>query len=212
MCSGRVDMAFVFRAFSNGTDGVFIGGCHLNECHYITDGNHHAAGMVQLCKKMLTLIGVNPERLRMESLSAGEGIRFAEVMNEFSGNVRELGPLGEGERISKESLETKLSAITKLIPYIRLVERERMRVRFNTVEEYTNYFQSEDFDRLFKELIADQLAIVQIMAYLREKPRSTGELSAALSLTPSEISKFLNSTTKHGFVRFDESQKRYVQV
>jgi coenzyme F420-reducing hydrogenase delta subunit len=203
-------MAFVFRAFSNGTDGVFIGGCHLNECHYITDGNHHAASMVQLCKKIMSLIGVNPERLRMESMSAGEGIRFAEVMNEFSGNVRDLGPLGEGE--GRESLKNKLSAITKLIPYIRLVERERMRVRFNTFEEYVDYFKSEDFDRLFKELIADKLAISRILTFLREKPCSTGELSAALNLTPSEISRHLNSTAQHGYARFDESQKRFVPV
>ncbi len=58
MCSGRVDLAFVLRAFSNGMDGVFIGGCHLNECHYITDGNHHAFTMVQICKKMLAQIGL----------------------------------------------------------------------------------------------------------------------------------------------------------
>lgn len=210
MCSGRVDMAFVFRAFSNGMDGVFIGGCHLNECHYITDGNHHAASMVQLSKKMMALIGINPERLRMESMSAGEGIRFAEVMNEFSENVRKLGPLGEGE--GRESIKNQLSAITKLIPYIRLVERERMRVRFNTVEEYVDYFKSENFDRLFKELIADKLAISQILTFLREKPGSTGELSAALNLTPSEVSKYLQSTTEHGLARYDESQKRFVPV
>jgi coenzyme F420-reducing hydrogenase delta subunit len=166
--------------------------------------------MVQLCKKIMSLIGVNPERLRMESMSAGEGIRFAEVMNEFSGNVRDLGPLGEGE--GRESLKNKLSAITKLIPYIRLVERERMRVRFNTFEEYVDYFKSEDFDRLFKELIADKFTISRILAFLREKPCSTVELSAALNLTPSEASKYLNSTAKHGFARFDESQKRFVPV
>ena len=69
MCSGRVDLAFVLRAFSNGTDGVFIGGCHLNECHYITHGNYHALSMVQLCKKLMKHMGLNPERIRIESLS-----------------------------------------------------------------------------------------------------------------------------------------------
>jgi F420-non-reducing hydrogenase iron-sulfur subunit len=103
MCSGRVDLAFVFRAFSNGMDGVFIGGCHLNECHYITDGNHHAFSMVQLCKKILVSLQINPERLRIEQLSAGEGIRFAEVMNEFSRKLRAVGPLGKGEGTSHYS-------------------------------------------------------------------------------------------------------------
>jgi F420-non-reducing hydrogenase iron-sulfur subunit len=212
MCSGRVDMAFVLRAFSNGTDGVFIGGCHLNECHYITDGNHHAASMVQLCKKLLAHIGVNPKRLRMESLSAGEGIRFAEVMNEFSRDLRGLGPLGKGEGLDEKDLNFRLRAAVKLVPYIRLVEREKLRVRFNSVEEYEDFFSSDEVNGLFKELIADKLAISQIMALLREKPRSTGEISAALGMEPSEASKHLMNTAKQGLARFDENQKRYAPV
>jgi F420-non-reducing hydrogenase iron-sulfur subunit len=210
MCSGRVDLAFVLRAFSNGMDGVFIGGCHLNECHYITDGNHHAVSMVQLCKKLLEHIGVNPERLRIEQLSAGEGIRFAEVMNEFSKKLRELGPLGRGEGIDEAGLKFKLEAVTKLVPYIRLVERERLRVRFNTAEEYEEFFSSDEMNRLFQDLIADKLAISEIMALLREKPRSTGEISEVLGLAPSEVSKHLISTARQGLARFDETRKRFV--
>jgi len=77
MCSGRVDPAHIFRAFLTGQDAVFIGGCHLNDCHYVTHGNYDALSMVYICKKLLEHIGVNPERLRIEWVSAGEGIRFA---------------------------------------------------------------------------------------------------------------------------------------
>jgi F420-non-reducing hydrogenase iron-sulfur subunit len=212
MCSGRVDLAFVLRAFSNGMDGVFIGGCHLNECHYITDGNHHAASMVQICKKLMSLLGLNPGRLRMESMSAGEGIRFAEVMNDFSRSLREFGPLGSGEGLDAEDLKLQLEAATKLVPYIRLVERERLRVRFNTVEEYEAFYQSDEANKMFRELIADKLAIGRIMALLRTKPCSTGEISASLGLAPSETSKYLNSTAKQGLARFDENRKRYVAI
>jgi F420-non-reducing hydrogenase iron-sulfur subunit len=210
MCSGRVDLTFVLRAFSNGMDGVFIGGCHLNECHYITDGNHHAVSMVQICKKLLQLIGLNPERLRIESMSAGEGIRFAEVMNDFSGKLRELGPLGKGEGVDEGGLRSKLEALTKLIPYIRLVERERLRVRFTTAEEYEEFYRRDEVNRLFKELIADKLAISQIMALLREKPRSTKEISEVLGVAPSTVSKYMNSSTRQGLARFDLDQKRFV--
>ena len=168
MCSGRVDLTFVLRAFSNGMDGVFIGGCHLNECHYITDGNHHAYGMVQMCKKLMNYMGLDPERLRIEQMSAGEGIRYAEIMNDFSETLRKLGPLGEGEGIDKAGLKLKLETITKLIPYIRLVERERLRVRFDTAEKYTDYFNSEEVSRLFQELIFDKLAVAEIMELLRK--------------------------------------------
>lgn len=63
MCSGRVDMGFVLRAFSNGSDGVFIGGCWPGECHYSTAGNYDALSMVHICKKLLKQIGIDPERL-----------------------------------------------------------------------------------------------------------------------------------------------------
>ena len=70
---GRIDLAFVLRAFSNGNDGVFIGGCWLGECHYITEGNYDALSMMHLCKKLLEHIGLNPDRLRLEWLSSSEG-------------------------------------------------------------------------------------------------------------------------------------------
>jgi F420-non-reducing hydrogenase iron-sulfur subunit len=212
MCSGRVDLSFVLRAFSNGMDGVFIGGCHLNECHYITDGNHHAYSMVQICKKLMALIGLNPERLRIEQMSAGEGIRFAEVMNDFSRKLNELGPIGKGEGISVEALKLRLEAVKRLIPYIRLVERERIRVRFDTAEKYDEYFAGDEANRLFQELIADKLAMTQIMALLREKPRSTAELSEKLGMTLSEVSRHLGSSSRQGLARFDESRKRFIST
>jgi len=210
MCSGRVDLTFVLRAFSNGMDGVFIGGCHLNECHYITDGNHHAYSMVQMCKKLMNYMGFDPERLRIEQMSAGEGIRYAELINDFSKKLQGLGPLGEGEDIDKAGLKSKMEAVVKLVPYIRLVERERLRIRFDTAEKYSEYFGSEEVNRLFQELIFDKLAALQIMELLRKNPRSTGEISEILGLDSSEVSRHLNISTRQGLSKFDENQKRFV--
>jgi len=209
MCSGRVDPAFILRAFSNGTDGVFIGGCWLGECHYITEGNYDALSMMHLCRKLLELIGVNPERLRLEWVSASEGIRFAEVMTDFTKKLKELGPLGTGEGIDGNGLKFKLEAAKNLLPYIKLVERERLRVRFETEEEYNEFFASDEVNRLFHELIVDKLAISQIMVLLRERPLSTGEISKILGLNPSEATRHLNSSARQGLVRFDENQKRF---
>jgi coenzyme F420-reducing hydrogenase delta subunit len=207
MCSGRVDLSFVLRAFSKGNDGVFIGGCHLNECHYITDGNYDALGMVLLCKKIMEQIGVNPERLRLESLSAGEGIRFAEVMNDFGKKIKELGPLGQGGGIDENGLKFKLEAVTRLIPYMKLVERERLRVPVKSEEAYHKFFASDEFNQLFRELIADKLAISQITSILGRNPLSTKEIAEILSLTPSEASRHISSSSRQGFVRYDESRK-----
>jgi coenzyme F420-reducing hydrogenase delta subunit/Fe-S-cluster-containing hydrogenase component 2 len=154
MCSGRVDLAFVLRAFSNGMDGVFIGGCRLNECKYITHGNYHALNMALLCRKIMEHIGLNPERLRIEFMSSGEGILFAEVMSEFGNKVKELGPLGKGEGIDQNELKSKLAEITKLVPYIKLVKNEKLASRLENPEEYDKFFTKDEIDRLFSEVIS----------------------------------------------------------
>jgi coenzyme F420-reducing hydrogenase delta subunit len=209
MCTGRVDLSHLFRAFSKGADGVFVGGCRLNECNYITHGNFHALSVAHLGKKLMAHIGLDPERLRIEFMSSGEGILFAEVMNEFGKRVRFLGPLGRGEGMDEPALQAKLEAVTRLVPYIRLVERERLRVLFQSEEEYENYFAGEEFNRLFGELIADKLAISQITAFLGTTPRSTREISETLGLTTSEVSRLMNSSSRQGLVRYDEGRKRF---
>ncbi len=154
MCSGRVDLEFVLRAFSNGMDGVFIGGCRLNECNYITHGNYHALNMVLLCRKIMEHIGLNPERLRIEFMSSAEGILFAEVMSEFGKKVKELGPLGKAEGIDENELKSKLAEITKLVPYIKMVKNEKLASRLKKPEEYGQLFTKEEIDRLFSEVIS----------------------------------------------------------
>ena len=209
MCSGRVDMEFILRAFSNGTDGVFIGGCRLNECNYITHGNYGALSNVLIFKKIMEHIGLNPDRLRIEFMSSGDGLLLADITNDFCKQVEEIGPLGKTEGIDRKILKFKLEAVSKLIPYVKLVEREKLRVPFQSEETYNNFFASDKVNRLFNELILDKLAVSQIVLLLREKPLSTGEMSEMLGLNPSEVSRHMNSSSRHGLVRYDNSQKRY---
>jgi len=209
MCTGRVDLSFVLRAFSNGADGVFIGGCWLGECHYLTEGNYDALSLMHICKRLLGHVGVDPARLRLEWLSSSEGIRFAEVMNDFSRQVTELGPLGQAEGIDADALKIKLEAITQLIPYIKLVERERLRVPLKSEEEYNSFFASAEMGEIFDELVAGKLTMGQIMLLLRDGPLSTKEIAEALSIDPSDVSRHLSSSSRQGFVRYDEGQKRF---
>ncbi len=209
MCSGRVDLEFILRAFSNGADGVFIGGCRLNECNYITHGNYGALSNVLIFKKIMEHIGLNPDRLRIEFMSSGDGLLLADITNDFCKQVEEIGPLGKTEGIDRKILKFKLEAVSKLIPYVKLVEREKLRVPFQSEEAYNNFFASDKVNRLFNELIFDKLAVSQIVLLLREKPLSTGEMSEMLGLNPSEVSRHMNSSSRHGLVRYDSSQKRY---
>jgi F420-non-reducing hydrogenase iron-sulfur subunit len=92
MCSGRVEPSFIFHAFARGADGVMIAGCHPGDCHY-NSGNYKARRRIMLLKKTLPQLGIEPERLRLEWISASEGTKFRSTVNEFVDQVKELGPL-----------------------------------------------------------------------------------------------------------------------
>jgi F420-non-reducing hydrogenase iron-sulfur subunit len=91
MCSGRVDPAFVLEAFRSGADGVLISGCHPGDCHYIA-GNYKAQRRGILLKKLLEQFGLEPQRLRIEFVSASEGAKFAAVVKEMVEDLKKLGP------------------------------------------------------------------------------------------------------------------------
>jgi F420-non-reducing hydrogenase iron-sulfur subunit len=91
MCSGRVDPQFVLDALSKGADGVLIGGCHPGDCHY-QEGNYKALRRYTLLKRMLTDLGVEEERIRLEWISAAEADKLRDVMNEMTEQIKALGP------------------------------------------------------------------------------------------------------------------------
>jgi len=212
MCSGRVDLEFILRAFSNGADGVFIGGCRLDECNYITHGNYDALSNVLIFKKVMAHIGLIPERLKIEFMSSGDGILLAEVINDYCREVKEIGPLGASEGIDSPDLAFNLEAVNKLIPYIKLVEREKLRVPHKSEDAYHEFFSSKPVNRLIDELIIDRLAVSRIMQLLRNKPMTTGEMSENLGFDPSQVARHLNTSSRHGLVRYDERMKRYELV
>lgn len=93
MCSGRIDPSFVLEAFKDGADGVLVAGCHLpSDCHYIS-GNFKALRRISLLKDVLKEFGIEPERLRLEWISASEGDKFAAVVKDMTEQVRKLGPI-----------------------------------------------------------------------------------------------------------------------
>lgn len=90
-CSGRVDVLHVLKAFQSGADGVIITGCHIGDCHYI-DGNVKARDRVDVMKKSLGVLGLEPERLEIDFASSSEGQKFANMMTDFVEKIKKLGP------------------------------------------------------------------------------------------------------------------------
>jgi len=147
-------MAFILRAFSDGADGAIICICHPGECHYVPQGNYNAFSMMNLTRKLLERIGINPERLRLEWVSSSEGIQFAETVTDFTQKMRELGPLGKSEGIEQDELKSKLQEVTKLMPYIKIVKREKLVLHLDNVEKYNELYTSEEIEKLFSEVIS----------------------------------------------------------
>jgi F420-non-reducing hydrogenase iron-sulfur subunit len=94
MCSARVAPEWVIKALLNGIDGVMVLGCHIGDCHYIS-GNHRAAKRFALLKEMLAYMGVDPDRLLVDWVSASEARKFRKLVTEFIERVRELGACGQ---------------------------------------------------------------------------------------------------------------------
>ena len=92
MCSGRVDPQFVLKAFKEGADGVLISGCHPGDCHY-QEGNYKALRRHRLLSRTLEQLGIEKERFRLEWVSAAEGKKFQMVCNDFTEQIKKLGPL-----------------------------------------------------------------------------------------------------------------------
>ena len=152
MCSGRVDPGFVMRAFSKGVDGVFIGGCKLNECNYSTHGNYHALNMVLLSRRILEHIGLNPGRLSVNFMSGAESNVFVDTVNGFVQEIKELGPLGKSEGIAQATLKSRLDEVTKLVPYIKRINKEKLGIRLTDPEAYEGFFTRAEIDKLFDDV------------------------------------------------------------
>jgi F420-non-reducing hydrogenase iron-sulfur subunit len=98
MCTGRIDPAFVLEAFKDGADGVLVAGCHLpSDCHYLS-GNFKTLRRVTLLKTVLEEFGIEPERLRLEWISASEGEKFANVVQSMVESLKKLGPISTKTR------------------------------------------------------------------------------------------------------------------
>lgn len=91
MCTGMIDAKYILKAFLDGADGVFIGGCHPGDCHYI-DGNLKAKKRIEGVANLVEQFGFEKGRLRIEWIGASEGPEFQQHMTDFSESIREMGP------------------------------------------------------------------------------------------------------------------------
>jgi coenzyme F420-reducing hydrogenase delta subunit len=102
-CTGRIDFMILMKAFENGADGIIVSGCHPNDCHYST-GNFHARRRWIVFRNLLNFTGINTERIQFSWVSAAEGFKWADVVNNTVKKIRELGPNENYRKIAVSTL------------------------------------------------------------------------------------------------------------
>ncbi|MFX1238759.1 MAG: hydrogenase iron-sulfur subunit, partial [Promethearchaeota archaeon] len=90
--TAMLDPSLIFEAFFNGADGVLIAGCHEQDCHY-DSGFIKAKNRYDSIREFLNSVGISQERIRIESISAGEGKKYAEIIKQFKESLEQLGPI-----------------------------------------------------------------------------------------------------------------------
>ncbi len=152
MCSGRVDISFVLKSFINGADGVYIAACKLDECNYTTNGNYHALNMVLLMKKILEFYNINPNRIRIEFMSAADGNKFADTVESFTKEIREIGKLGVAEGIGEREVKERFNNLLKLTPYIKIAKREKLGTPLLDAEKRADFFTVSEIEEMFNRV------------------------------------------------------------
>jgi len=109
-CSGRIDPLFIVKTLINGADGVLVSGCHPRDCHY-AEGNFYARRRLEVLKRFLPILGIDPARFDYTWVSASEGQRWQKVVTVFTEQIHALGPATRHENVSPELLAKVASAI-----------------------------------------------------------------------------------------------------
>jgi hypothetical protein len=186
-----------------GADGVFIGGCHLGDCHYIK-GNYYAEKRYHMTKKLLARTGLNPERLQLKWISASEGQLFADTMREVTELIRELGPSPvAGDKPDLDILE-------QLLIIRNAAEDYRLRVLIgkgiSLMDEYNVYneqLDSERYQALLDEAIDEEYIRSGILFYTREEPQAVPYLATKINVSPELVLKHVVTLKDRDLIRME---------
>lgn len=202
MCSGRVDPAFIPRAFLAGYDGVMVLGCHPGDCHYLT-GNYQAERKINLTRKLLEMAGVGSERLLLDWVSAGEGERFSQVVRQFVEKIKGLGPFPLDDEMKGKLKAVRASLEGEKIRWMigkgpELMEKENV---------YHERLPKERLNEAIESTIRDEFLKNRILALIESKSMAAKEISQKLNLKLNDTLNYLISLVGEGKIGFDPSEE-----
>ncbi len=203
MCSGRVDPKFIIKALQIGIDGVIVMGCHPGDCHYL-EGNYEAEKKFIMTEKFLKIADLD-KRIRLEWVSASEGVRFGEVVTDFTETIRELGPSPLRKEQFDEELLQKLKAIELAATSKRmraLVGRQRKLIEDENA--YGEKITEEKFDELMDQAIIEEYDRHRILVALEKESKSVKDVAAELNLDSSIVLEHVLILKSRAQVDFQE--------
>jgi coenzyme F420-reducing hydrogenase delta subunit len=206
MCSGRIDPIIPLEVFMRGADGVIVLGCHPADCHYV-EGNLYEERKIKMLKKLLALTDLGPERLRLDWVSASEGQRFAQIVTEFTNQVKKLGPSPVSGKAPDQRVLENLEAARNAASDFRLrvlVGRERELTEKNNV--YNEKISQEEFDSLLDEVVEAEFIRQKIHLLTRAEPLSVKALSEATDLEPAAVLKQIVNMRRRNMITVDRIQ------
>ncbi len=203
MCSGRVDPVIILEMFANGADGVIVTGCHPGDCHYV-EGNLYEERKIKMLKRLLALTGLELGRLRLEWVSAAEGQRFAQMVTEFTNQIKKLGPSPVSGKSPNLKVLENLQAAKNAASDFRLrvlVGRERELTEKNNV--YAEKISQEEFDAVLDSAVEAEFIRHKIHLLTRGRPLPVKALAEATELKPAEVLKHIVAMRRRNMITMD---------
>jgi coenzyme F420-reducing hydrogenase delta subunit len=187
MCSSRIEPHMVLEMFIQGIDGVFIGGCHYGDCHYI-EGNYYTFCRIELTKKLLERAGFDPNRLRLEWVSAAEGLRFAEIMDEMKKDLTKIGPNPVSrESPDMEKLENLLVARNVAADFRLRLLAGKTYILAEKGNVYKKKIENQRLEKLMDEIVDEEMLRHKILRQLMKKSQSVKDMAKEIQTSPKDI-------------------------
>jgi hypothetical protein len=189
--------------FLQGADGVFVGGCHLGDCHYIK-GNYHTEKRMKLVRKLLERSGLSRQRFRLEWVSASEGARFAGLMKDFTDLIREIGPSPVAGDDPDRKIMESLFISSNILQDFRL--RALISKQVQLIEEgnvYGKKFEEEDLDNVLFKAVEDEFNRAMILWSTKGEALSVKAIAEATDIPPGSVLNEIANLRKRDLIKMD---------
>ena len=203
MCSGRIDPIIPLEVFMRGADGILVLGCHPGDCHYV-EGNLYEERKIRMLKKLIALTGLEPDRLRLEWVSASEGQRFAQIVTAFTEQIKKLGPSPlSGRKLNQKILENLQAAKNAASDFRLRVLVGRERELTEKSNAYEDKVTQEEFDALLEEIVETEFIRHKIQLLAKMQPLSVKALAEAVEMEPATVLRHIVDMRRKGMITID---------